>query len=51
MERPSSLKKATKAKATQQCVFLVGLFIGRLKRKIKKSKHRRYVLDEWLTTE
>jgi hypothetical protein len=32
-------------------LFWMGLFIGRLKRRIKKSKTRRFILDEWLTTE
>jgi hypothetical protein len=38
-------------KVKVQSLFWIGLFVGKLKRRIKKSKHRRYVLDEWLTTE
>ena len=43
----SSLKNRKK----RSCVYFVVLFIGQLKRRIKKTKHRGYVLNQWLTTQ
>ena len=40
----------TKNAKKKYSVFFVATMIGKLKRRIKKTRHRRYVLEEWLTT-
>ena len=40
-----------KRRKGQYSALFVTAFIGILKRRIKKTRHRGYVLNEWLTTE
>lgn len=41
----------TRKQKGRYTAFFVATMIGKLKRRIKKTRHRRYVLEEWLTTE